>query len=174
MDIATRSRIMNSIRRYLSNSVGCVDCIFLFCIHIDMSTHSQTEVPFAFEWAWARVIAGMAAKPPCHAAVAAGSVCAGEEEGVYGWLTVNKARGTLFAHPHETTGAIDLGGASSQITFSPIHTSVIEVRCMGGLFLCLETPTNHHLLPCAELLRDSSWRQNCSSLFSLFPWIRLE
>lgn len=86
MDALSRSRIMNSIRRYLSN---------------------KTLTPFAFHWDWARVIAG-------------------EEEGVYGWLAVNSALGTALELPDKTVGALDMGGASMQITFFPKHTSVIE------------------------------------------------
>lgn len=44
-------------------------------------------------------------------------VLSGEEEGVFGWLTVNYLLGTL-ASPH-TLGALDMGGASTQISFIP-------------------------------------------------------
>ncbi|PFH37604.1 GDA1/CD39 (nucleoside phosphatase) family protein [Besnoitia besnoiti] len=63
--------------------------------------------PFRFHPAWARVISG-------------------EEEGIYGWLAVNSVRGSLSADPEKTVGALDMGGASTQITFSPVHTSVLE------------------------------------------------
>eukprot|EP00922_Rhytidocystis_sp_ex-Travisia-forbesii_P056603 GHVS01083763.1.p1 GENE.GHVS01083763.1~~GHVS01083763.1.p1 ORF type:complete len:780 (-),score=125.67 GHVS01083763.1:1590-3929(-) len=55
-----------------------------------------------------------------------GRILSGEEEGMYGWLTVNNALGSLFNAARNTTGAIELGGASAQITFSPVHTSVME------------------------------------------------
>jgi hypothetical protein len=59
--------------------------------------------PFMFERGFARVISG-------------------EEEGVYGWLTVNALKGTLINTPVEYTyGALDLGGASTQMTFRPPH-----------------------------------------------------
>lgn len=63
--------------------------------------------PFQFHRSWARVISG-------------------EEEGVYGWLAANSVRGSLSDEPEKTVGALDMGGASMQITFSPEHTSVLE------------------------------------------------
>jgi apyrase len=71
--------------------------------------------PFLFNRAWARVIPG-------------------EEEGVYGWIASNYAQGTLLSNAsagtsgdgsggvsvgNNTYGAIDLGGASAQISFIP-------------------------------------------------------
>lgn len=56
-------------------------------------------------------------------------IITGQEEGVYGWITANYLMGnflekniwTAWVHPHgaETTGALDLGGASTQISFIP-------------------------------------------------------
>nr|XP_033785957.1 ectonucleoside triphosphate diphosphohydrolase 3 isoform X2 [Geotrypetes seraphini] len=56
-------------------------------------------------------------------------IITGQEEGVYGWITVNYLMGNFlekniwraWARPHgaETTGALDLGGASTQISFIP-------------------------------------------------------
>ncbi|XP_026190395.1 uncharacterized protein LOC34623475 [Cyclospora cayetanensis] len=53
-------------------------------------------------------------------------VISGEEEGVYGWVAVNAERKTLGAPPEETLGALDMGGSSSQITFCPFFTSILE------------------------------------------------
>lgn len=53
-------------------------------------------------------------------------VISGEEEGVYGWVAVNSARNSLGAPPEETLGALDMGGSSAQITFSPFYTSILE------------------------------------------------
>ncbi|KAD7116500.1 hypothetical protein E3N88_03768 [Mikania micrantha] len=53
---------------------------------------------FAFRDDWAEVITGY-------------------DEGVYAWIVANYALGTLGGDPHETTGIIELGGASAQVTF---------------------------------------------------------
>ncbi|MCH83787.1 apyrase 6-like, partial [Trifolium medium] len=39
------------------------------------------------------------------------------DEGVYAWVVANYALGTLGGDPLETTGIIELGGASAQVTF---------------------------------------------------------
>ncbi|XP_060241034.1 ectonucleoside triphosphate diphosphohydrolase 3 isoform X2 [Meriones unguiculatus] len=54
-------------------------------------------------------------------------IISGQEEGVYGWITANYIMGNFlekslwhsWVHPHgvDTTGALDLGGASTQISF---------------------------------------------------------
>mmetsp|Transcript_42306 Transcript_42306/g.89537 ORF Transcript_42306/g.89537 Transcript_42306/m.89537 type:complete len:501 (+) Transcript_42306:57-1559(+) len=51
-------------------------------------------------------------------------VLSGEEEGVFGWLAVNAGRGTITSDKNATLGVVDLGGASSQITFIPTMTSI--------------------------------------------------
>ncbi|KAG5177862.1 nucleoside phosphatase GDA1/CD39, partial [Tribonema minus] len=64
------------------------------------------ECPFHFEYHYVRVLAG-------------------EEEGVYGWAAVNFLRGDLLpssdgagtAASASTVGALDMGGASTQISF---------------------------------------------------------
>ncbi|EZG46517.1 putative nucleoside phosphatase [Gregarina niphandrodes] len=63
--------------------------------------------PFEFKPDWARVISG-------------------EEEGVFGWLAVNSEHSTLLEPAVGTIGALDLGGASAQITFMPTTASVLE------------------------------------------------
>lgn len=47
----------------------------------------------------------------------------GEEEGAFGWLGVNAAMG--ISSSKDTAGVLDLGGASSQITFIPQETSIL-------------------------------------------------
>ncbi|CDI81307.1 ectonucleoside triphosphate diphosphohydrolase, putative [Eimeria acervulina] len=69
--------------------------------------HNQTLNPFHFKGDFARVISG-------------------EEEALFGWIAVNAERNTLGAPPSETLGALDMGGSSSQIAFSPFFTSVLE------------------------------------------------
>ncbi|KAJ0868251.1 putative apyrase [Helianthus annuus] len=44
-------------------------------------------------------------------------VISGSDEGVHAWVVANYALGTLGGDPRETTGIIELGGASAQVTF---------------------------------------------------------
>lgn len=75
--------------------------------HVRDTLHDKALNPFRFKNDFARVISG-------------------EEEGVYGWVAVNTERKTLGAPPEETLGALDMGGSSAQITFSPFFTSILE------------------------------------------------
>lgn len=45
------------------------------------------------------------------------SVISGSDEGMYAWVVANYALGTLGGDPQQTTGIIELGGASAQVTF---------------------------------------------------------
>ncbi|KAL3631168.1 hypothetical protein CASFOL_024152 [Castilleja foliolosa] len=45
------------------------------------------------------------------------SVISGSDEGLYAWVVANYALGTLGTEPSQTTGIIELGGASAQVTF---------------------------------------------------------
>ncbi|KAK6159953.1 hypothetical protein DH2020_003334 [Rehmannia glutinosa] len=45
------------------------------------------------------------------------TVISGSDEGLYAWVVANYALGTLGAEPAQTTGIIELGGASAQVTF---------------------------------------------------------
>ncbi|OVA09001.1 Nucleoside phosphatase GDA1/CD39 [Macleaya cordata] len=45
------------------------------------------------------------------------SVITGSDEGMYAWVAANYALGTLGGDPQQTTGIIELGGASAQVTF---------------------------------------------------------
>ncbi|XP_074309723.1 putative apyrase 6 [Silene latifolia] len=45
------------------------------------------------------------------------SVITGADEGLYAWVVANYAFGTLGGDPKLTTGIIELGGASAQVTF---------------------------------------------------------
>jgi len=63
---------------------------------------NSTSYNFTYYKEWARVITGA-------------------EEGVYGWVTANYLKGILFEQDakNHVVGALDLGGASLQITFLP-------------------------------------------------------
>jgi hypothetical protein len=47
------------------------------------------------------------------------SVISGREKGIYAWVSANYALGTLHSDPLQTTGIIELGQASTQVTFVP-------------------------------------------------------
>lgn len=67
-------------------------------------------------------------------------VIAGEEEGVYGWVTANYLTSRLEGPSADTVGALDLGGASAQITFAP------RGELLANLFwLHLSTSLNRRL-----------------------------
>ncbi|VVA91285.1 unnamed protein product [Arabis nemorensis] len=53
---------------------------------------------FKFQDEWARVISG-------------------SDEGIYAWVVANYAVGSLGSDPLQTTGIVELGGASAQVTF---------------------------------------------------------
>lgn len=46
------------------------------------------------------------------------AIYVGSDEGVHAWVVANYALGTLGGDPHETTGIIELGGASAQVLYS--------------------------------------------------------
>ncbi|NXP45065.1 ENTP3 diphosphohydrolase, partial [Heliornis fulica] len=73
-------------------------------------------------------------------------IITGPEEGVYGWITANYLMGNFlernlwktWVHPYrkETVGALDLGGASTQISFIPEDSqdnvnSTVQVKLYG-------------------------------------------
>ena len=65
----------------------------------------------------------------------------GAEEGRYGWTGVNYLLGRLeTGAPRATTGALDLGGASTQITFMP-------PTCAGGSEACGELEVGDRSFP---------------------------
>lgn len=47
------------------------------------------------------------------------SVISGTDEGVYAWVSANYALDSLQGDPRQTTGIVELGGASAQVTFIP-------------------------------------------------------
>ena len=67
-------------------------------------------------------------------------VLSGEEEGAFGWLAANFILGTIPA-PHtaakaggwpQPVGALDMGGASTQITFHPKTEEILANLCVDG------------------------------------------
>ncbi|MQM05329.1 hypothetical protein Taro_038141 [Colocasia esculenta] len=63
---------------------------------------------FRFQPDWASVITGKSLYA---------SAVPSTDEGIYAWVTANYALGTLGGDPQHTTGIIELGGASAQVTF---------------------------------------------------------
>uniref|UniRef100_A0A8C5KFS8 nucleoside diphosphate phosphatase n=1 Tax=Jaculus jaculus TaxID=51337 RepID=A0A8C5KFS8_JACJA len=57
----------------------------------------------------------------------------GSYEGILAWVTVNFLRGQLHGHGQETMGTLDLGGASTQITFLPQFEKTLEQTPRGYL-----------------------------------------
>lgn len=62
---------------------------------------------FLFKDQWARVIPG-------------------EDEGFYAWVAANYALGALGSEPQETTGIVEFGGASLQVTFATKETEQLQ------------------------------------------------
>lgn len=50
----------------------------------------------------------------------AAEIISGAQEGLFGWISVNYLLGHLGRGPFTSVGALDLGGASTQITFMPL------------------------------------------------------
>ncbi|XP_078515994.1 nucleoside diphosphate phosphatase ENTPD5 [Lissotriton helveticus] len=50
----------------------------------------------------------------------------GTYEGILGWITVNFLTGQLYGERSQTFGTLDLGGASTQITFLPEFEETVE------------------------------------------------
>ncbi|XP_004676683.1 PREDICTED: ectonucleoside triphosphate diphosphohydrolase 3 [Condylura cristata] len=109
-------------------------------------------------------------------------IISGEDEGLYGWITVNYLMGNfleknlwnMWVHPNgvQTTGALDLGGASTQISFVPEEqmpsdtNDSIQVSLYGykytlytHSFQCygrMEAERRLH----AKLLQESAYKRN--------------
>ncbi|XP_074852910.1 nucleoside diphosphate phosphatase ENTPD5 isoform X2 [Carettochelys insculpta] len=54
------------------------------------------------------------------------SIMDGSSEGVLAWITVNFLTGQLYGQNQQTVGTLDLGGASTQITFLPRFEETLE------------------------------------------------
>jgi len=53
-------------------------------------------------------------------------VISGEDEGIYGWVTTSYLTGALFGASGGDVGALDMGGASLQITFVPNDPPLVD------------------------------------------------
>ncbi|XP_048219223.1 nucleoside diphosphate phosphatase ENTPD5-like [Perognathus longimembris pacificus] len=62
-----------------------------------------------------------------------GAIPAPPPEGILAWVTVNFLTGQLHGHGQETMGTLDLGGASTQITFLPQLEKTLEQTPQGYL-----------------------------------------
>lgn len=91
------------------------------------------------------------------------SVITGSDEGVYAWVVANHALGTLGGDPSETTGIIELGGASAQVTFVsreamlPLFSRTIK---FGNVTYNLYS---HSLLHFGLNVAHDSWRETLIS-----------
>ncbi|CAL5188751.1 unnamed protein product [Lathyrus oleraceus] len=87
------------------------------------------------------------------------SVITGSDEGVYAWVVANYALGTLGGDPLETTGIIELGGASAQVTFVsreamlPLFSRTVK---FGNITYSLYS---HSLLHFGLNVAHDSWRE---------------
>ncbi|XP_019344261.1 nucleoside diphosphate phosphatase ENTPD5 isoform X1 [Alligator mississippiensis] len=54
------------------------------------------------------------------------SIMDGSYEGILAWITVNFLTGQLYGQNQQTVGTLDLGGASTQITFLPRFEETLE------------------------------------------------
>ncbi|XP_045304155.1 ectonucleoside triphosphate diphosphohydrolase 5 isoform X3 [Leopardus geoffroyi] len=61
------------------------------------------------------------------------SIMDGSYEGILAWVTVNFLTGQLHGRSRETVGTLDLGGASTQITFLPQFKKTLEQTPRGYL-----------------------------------------
>jgi apyrase len=91
------------------------------------------------------------------------SVITGSDEGVYAWVVANYALGTLGGDPLETTGIIELGGASAQVTFVsreamlPLFSRTVK---FGNVTYNLYS---HSLLHFGLNVAHDSWREAITS-----------
>ncbi|RZB42545.1 putative apyrase 6 [Glycine soja] len=62
----------------------------------------------------------------------------GEEQGISSWVAVNYALGNLGREPQETTGIVELGGASLQVTSAKLNADIAQslhtIRLSGVMY----------------------------------------
>ncbi|KAF8039688.1 hypothetical protein BT93_B2027 [Corymbia citriodora subsp. variegata] len=91
---------------------------------------------FMFRDEWARVITG-------------------EDEGVFSWVAVNYILGTLGSESEDTTGTVELGGRSLEVTFALKEATQMQtsrVVKLGG------TTYNLYTLSLQQFGQDDAWR----------------
>ncbi|KAK7274835.1 hypothetical protein RIF29_15934 [Crotalaria pallida] len=87
------------------------------------------------------------------------SVISGSDEGMYAWVVANYALGTLGGDPLDTTGIIELGGASAQVTFvsrEPMLSGFSRAVIFGNTTYNLYS---HSLLHFGLNVAHDSWRE---------------
>lgn len=62
------------------------------------------------------------------------NVILGSDEGLYAWVVANYALGTLGGDPQQTTGIIELGGASAQV-YSVLVVLLVDPLLLIGCSL---------------------------------------
>ncbi|XP_059648839.1 probable apyrase 6 [Cornus florida] len=88
------------------------------------------------------------------------SVITGSDEGIYAWVVANYALGTLGQDPHQTTGIIELGGASAQVTFissEPVPPEFSHIVKYGNITYNLYS---HSLLHFGQNVAFDSFRES--------------
>eukprot|EP00257_Ricinus_communis_P018158 XP_015576788.1 probable apyrase 6 [Ricinus communis] len=100
------------------------------------------------------------------------SVISGSDEGVYAWIAANYALGSLGGDPSETTGIIELGGASAQVTFvpnEPVPPEFSRIIKFGNLTYSIYSHSFLHFGQNAafEALRESLVKVDLSASKSL-------
>ncbi|XP_048136032.1 probable apyrase 6 isoform X2 [Rhodamnia argentea] len=82
-------------------------------------------------------------------------VITGEDEGIFAWVAVNYILGSLGSESEDTTGTVELGGRSLEVTFAPRETTQIQtsrVVKLGG------TTYNLYTLSLQQFGQDDAWR----------------
>ncbi|PQQ11577.1 putative apyrase 6 [Prunus yedoensis var. nudiflora] len=83
-------------------------------------------------------------------------VIPGEEQGVYAWVSANYALGTLQSEPQETTGIVELGGTSLQVTYAAKES--LEVNSSPSRIIKLFGVTYHLYSQGLPLFgQDAAW-----------------
>ncbi|KAK9939336.1 hypothetical protein M0R45_016033 [Rubus argutus] len=96
-------------------------------------------------------------------------VISGEEQGVYAWVSANYALGTLNSEPRETTGIVELGGASLQVTFAQNET--LEVQSSPSRIIKLFGVTYHlYSQGLPQFGQDAAWESLYENSRELMPF----